>query len=673
MANSAVSGAGLVQVDPAIAAVEALYAPVVTATNQTVAYDQSIPITDLFSVSGSGITEYKIWFSDPQAGAPALGTVTENGTPIALNQAVTVSSLSGLEYTGSATAGTDEIWLRAYDGVWGGWVEANITDPGVPPPVVTATNQTVAYDQSIPITDLFSISNSSGITDYQIWFSDPQAGAPALGTVTENGTPIALNQAVTVSSLSGLEYTGSATAGTDETWLRVFDGTWSGWVEANITDPGAVTATNQTVAYHQSIPITDLFSISNSSGITEYQIWFSDPQAGAPALGTVTENGTSIGLNQTVTVSSLSGVDYTGSATAGTDEIWLRVYDGAWSGWTQANITDPGVPPPVVTATNQTVATPVYPHHGPFLISGSGITEYKIWFSDPQAGAPALGTVTENGTPIGLNQTVTVSSLSGIDYAGSATAGTDEIWLRVYDGAWSGWTQANITDPGNQQSGSGLATSTAGDVSPTSSLTVLVGASLELAGATGASITFAASTGMLKLDQPSTFTGEIFGFTGNGNLSGSDQIDLNGVNNSTVHDSYANGVLTVTDGTNTVHLNFGGSYVLGNFDFASDGSGGTLVYDPPVPNSPVSGANTSVTVDHSHDAFVFHPNLGQSTNGDQPLQGNSIHFDHAALAGPAFTMAHDAHESVIIPEVTHDAITFHNNALAQMHHSGFLL
>ena len=97
--------------------------------------------------------------------------------------------------------------------------------------------------------------------------------------MTENGTPIALNQTVTVSSLSGLEYTGSATAGTDETWLRVFDGTWSGWVQANITDPGAVTATNQTVAYDQSIPITDLFSISNSSGITEYQIWFSDPQA----------------------------------------------------------------------------------------------------------------------------------------------------------------------------------------------------------------------------------------------------------------------------------------------------------------------------------------------------------------------------------------------------------
>ena len=87
---------------------------------------------------------------------------------------------------------------------------------------------------------------------------------------------------------------------------------------------------------------------------------------------------------------------------------------------------------------------------------------------------------------------------------------------------------------------------------------------------------------MLKLDTPSTFSGTIFAFTGNGTLSGSDQIDLTNVNFSSVHDSYANGVLTVTDGTNTDALNFNGSYVLANFKFASDGNGGTIVYDPPV-------------------------------------------------------------------------------------------
>ena len=91
---------------------------------------------------------------------------------------------------------------------------------------------------------------------------------------------------------------------------------------------------------------------------------------------------------------------------------------------------------------------------------------------------------------------------------------------------------------------------------------------------------------MLKLDQPSTFSAEIFGFTGNGRLSGSDQIDLKGINYNTISDSYANGVLTVTDATgDAAKLNFNGSYTLANFDFASDGEGGTIVYDPPVPSS----------------------------------------------------------------------------------------
>ena len=96
-------------------------------------------------------------------------------------------------------------------------------------------------------------------------------------------------------------------------------------------------------------------------------------------------------------------------------------------------------------------------------------------------------------------------------------------------------------------------------------------------------MTFAGSTGTLRLDHSSTFTGKIFKFGGNGSLSGSDHIDLRDVKYSSVHDSYANGVLTVTDGSgDTAKLSFNGSYTLANFKFANDGSGGTIVYDPPV-------------------------------------------------------------------------------------------
>ena len=201
--------------------------------------------------------------------------------------------------------------------------------------------------------------------------------------------------------------------------------------------------------------------------------------------------------------------------------------------------------------------------------------------------------------------------------------------------------------------------------------TVGAGAALELTAADFASVTFAASTGMLKLDQPSTFTGEIFGFTGTARSPARIKSTSRGINFNTVQDSYANGVLTVTDGTNTAHLNFSGSYVLGNFDFASDSSSGTIVYDPPVPASPVSGTNIAVATDHSNDALAFHPNLG-ATGTNHTSETNTVFFDHAAFDVAGLATVHDLHESQIALDAAHDWIAFHANAGAQQHHHGFL-
>ncbi len=174
------------------------------------------------------------------------------------------------------------------------------------------------------------------------------------------------------------------------------------------------------------------------------------------------------------------------------------------------------------------------------------------------------------------------------------------------------------------------------------SATIGTGATLELAAANSASITFSSSTGMLKLDNPSTFSGTIFNFTGDGTLSGSDQIDLKGVKFNSVNDTYSNGVLTVTDGTHTDMLDFNGSYTLANFKFASDGSGGTIVYDPPVPagqsqnapakdltNDPVVAAlNQQLTLLSQHMASAFPSsafgNERPSTVGLSELAGGQL-------------------------------------------------
>jgi hypothetical protein len=139
-------------------------------------------------------------------------------------------------------------------------------------------------------------------------------------------------------------------------------------------------------------------------------------------------------------------------------------------------------------------------------------------------------------------------------------------------------------------------------------------------------VTFQGSTGSLTLDAPSSFTGLISGFTGNGTLAGSDQIDLKGINynSSSFSEIYnpATGTLTVSDGTNDAMLHFSGSYQAANFSFASDGSDGTAVYDPPVPSSAAGSSGDMETArrapsanlggDAVNDHFVFRPGVGHS-------------------------------------------------------------
>ncbi len=87
---------------------------------------------------------------------------------------MTVSSLSGLDFIGSGTPGTDDIWLRAYNGVWSADPQATITDEGIPAPDVSATNQTVADNQSVPLSSIFSVSGS-GITEFKSGSAGPKA------------------------------------------------------------------------------------------------------------------------------------------------------------------------------------------------------------------------------------------------------------------------------------------------------------------------------------------------------------------------------------------------------------------------------------------------------------------------------------------------------------------
>lgn len=124
---------------------------------------------------------------------------------------------------------------------------------------------------------------------------------------------------------------------------------------------------------------------------------------------------------------------------------------------------------------------------------------------------------------------------------------------------------------------------------------------MEIAQASSENVAFLAnSTGQLVLDQSTGYTGQISG------LGTTQSIDLSDIDFAAgVKISYASnnkkntsGVLTITDGTHTTHLEMQGSHTLANYKIASDGAGGTLLTDPTVAKNQlqiVSGGITNGT------------------------------------------------------------------------------
>jgi aryl-phospho-beta-D-glucosidase BglC (GH1 family)/20S proteasome alpha/beta subunit len=237
------------------------------------------------------------------------------------------------------------------------------------------------------------------------------------------------------------------------------------------------------------------------------------------------------------------------------------------------------------------------------------------------AGAAVVADQFHGWAPIGAEQTAT-----GYEVAWKAT-GADQytVWNTDSSGNFVAST-ALLT--GASATLESLETSFHQDLNSDGivGLAVHTGATLELAAANSGSVTFVSSTGALKLDAPSTFSGEIFGFTGDGTLAGSDQIDLTNLNyNNAIqsHSTYdsSTGLLAVSNGTSEVDLHFSGTYSQANFKFANDGHGGTIVYDPPVvPSGATNTAGVEAQLAATHDDTHVHSIIADTTHETVPAQ-----------------------------------------------------
>lgn len=193
------------------------------------------------------------------------------------------------------------------------------------------------------------------------------------------------------------------------------------------------------------------------------------------------------------------------------------------------------------------------------------------------SGAGALG----GGLMTLVNQAAGVINASGtnaliIDTGGNTLTNAGQI---IASGAGGLTIQSAINNTGTIAALNGNVTVNSA-VSGAGVATVN-GATLDFATTFTENVTFTGATGILELGKSQGYTGIIAGFSKTGGTS-LDLADISfvGAGEATFSGNKAGGVLTVTDGTHTAHINLKGDYRTSVFISASDGHGGTIIHDP---------------------------------------------------------------------------------------------
>ncbi|KRP98785.1 hypothetical protein AOQ73_20595 [Bradyrhizobium pachyrhizi] len=542
-------------------------APVVTASNVAAIHGQTSALaSNLFTVSDNEndtITQYAFWDTGGNGHWVVNGVAQSAGVEID----VAAANLSQVSYVfGPGGSTPDTLYVRANDGsMWGAWKSFTATPGPDTAPTVTASNVTAIHGQTSALaSNLFTVSDSENdtITQYAFWDTGGNGHWVVNGVAQAAGVEID----VAAANLSQVSYVFGPGGSTPDTlYVRANDGSmWGAWKSFTAT-PGpdtapVVTASNVTGIHGHSIAATSLFSVTDAENdtITQYAFW----DTGGNGHWVV--NGVAQAANSEIDVSAanLSQVSYVfGPGGSPSDTLWVKANDGSmWSAWKSFTATATNQAPTVSVSNVTTVSGQVFAASS--LVSatdadGDTITKYALWDSNTN------GRWNVNGVNQSANTEIDVTSAQLAQTTYQAGSGTDQLWIRAYDGsAWGVWQPFNVT---------GESPSTA---------TIAAGTTLELTGASNAAVTFLGSTGTLKLDNSASFTGTVAG------MSGSDTIDFANINFANVQTptfsgNASGGTLTVTDGTVTASIALLGNYMASTFTASSDGHGGTSVVDPP--------------------------------------------------------------------------------------------
>jgi len=211
------------------------HTPVAAAPGYVASRGEAIALSHLFSVidgDSDTITKYQFWDSTHEA---TSGHFVVDGVAQDAGHAIDVSLAQLSNATFQSGSGPDDLWVRAFDGImWGGWQEFHVNAPVDNVTIVSAPDRSAAPNQSIAVSNLFSIQDADRdvMTRYQFWDSSFESTS---GHFVVGGAAQGVGHAIDVTAAQFASTTFQTGTTSDDLWVRAFDGTqWSAWQEFHV-------------------------------------------------------------------------------------------------------------------------------------------------------------------------------------------------------------------------------------------------------------------------------------------------------------------------------------------------------------------------------------------------------------------------------------------------------
>lgn len=410
-----------------------------------------------FDADGGAAVQYQFW--DGGTGATSGYFWTPDNAHHAANTVFTVAAtdLDDVWLRGGSAAGSETMWVRAFDGrAWGTWDPFTFSTLTNTAPLAAANDLSLRANQWSQLTSLISFADADGdaAVRYEFWDGGAAAGSGYFWTPANPHHPANTAISVTAAELPNLWLRGGQVAGSETLSMRAFDGTdWSAWDTFTFTTTPntrpVATINDRSLHINQWSRVDGWINYSDGDGdsAVQYQFYDAGSEAGSGYFWTPDNPHHAAGAPITVNAADIDDVWLRGGASSGAELMFVRAFDGTdWGEWDPIIFSTTPNTRPVATINDHSLSINQWSRVDSWISSsdpdGDSVVQYQFYDAGADANSGYFWTPNNPHHAANTPITVNAADVDDVWLRGGVTSGSELMFVRAFDGLeWGEWDQ----------------------------------------------------------------------------------------------------------------------------------------------------------------------------------------------------------------------------------------